>query len=441
SIRTPVPLERAGVRILGTSPDSIDIAEDRKRFAALLSKLGLSQAPNGTALSFEEARAIANELGYPVLVRPSFVLGGRAMQIVNDDDELRHYMAEAKIASEALTEHPILVDKFLENALEIDVDAVADGERCVIGGILEHVEQAGVHSGDAGMVLPPITLTGPQVEELKRQTRLMAKELQVKGLMNVQFAIREDTIYVLEVNPRASRTVPIVSKAIGVPLANIATKVMLGHSLDELGFTKEVEVDHVAVKQSVFPFVRFPGVDAVLGPEMRSTGEVMGLDTSFGLAYAKSHQGAGNNLPLSGTVFISVRNTDKRDIIFLAKRLEDLGFDIVATEGTANALARNGVKVQALQRISVGRPNVVDLIKNKQIKLVINTVSGKTPRKDEVYIRNVAIANGIPLITTVSAAAAVVQGIEALRKTGIAVKSLQEYGSHYTPPQALAPRL
>ncbi len=436
-----VPLERAGVRILGTSPDSIDRAEDRKRFAELLSKLGLNQAPNGTALSFDEARAIASDLGYPVLVRPSFVLGGRAMRIVHDDEELRHYMAEAKIASEALTEHPILVDKFLENALEIDVDAVADGERCVIGGILEHIEEAGVHSGDAGMVLPPITLTDPQIEELKRQTRLMAAELQVKGLMNVQFAIREDTIYVLEVNPRASRTVPVVSKAIGVPLANIATKVMLGHTLDELGFTQEIVPEHVAVKQSVFPFIRFPGVDAVLGPEMRSTGEVMGIDASFGLAYAKSHQGAGNNLPLSGTVFISVRNTDKRDIIFIAKRLEDMGFDIVATEGTATALTRNGVRVRMLQRISVGRPNVVDLLKNKEIRLIINTVSGKNPRKDEVYIRNMAIANGIPLITTISAAAAVVQGIEALRKSGISVKTLQEYGSHYTPPKNLPPRL
>ena len=436
-----VPLEQAGVRILGTSPDSIERAEDRKRFSELLSKLGLNQAPNGTAMSYEEALTVANELGYPVLVRPSFVLGGRAMQIVHDDEELRYYMAEAKIASEAPTEHPVLVDKFLENAIEIDVDAIADGERCVIGGILEHIEEAGVHSGDAGMVLPPITLTTPVIEELKRQTRLMALELGVRGLMNVQFAIREETIYVLEVNPRASRTVPVVSKAIGVPLANIATKVMLGHSLEELNFTREVEPQHVAVKQSVFPFVRFPGVDAVLGPEMRSTGEVLGLDTSFGLAYAKSHQGAGNNLPLSGTVFISVRNPDKRDIIFIAKRLEDMGFDIVATEGTAATLARNGVRARMLQKISVGRPNVVDLIKNKEIKLIINTVSGKNPRKDEVYIRTMAIANAIPLITTVSGAAAVVQAIGALRSSGLDVRTLQEFGSHYVPPKSLEPKL
>jgi len=436
-----VPLEKAGVRILGTSPDSIDIAEDRKRFTELLAKLGLNQAPNGTALSFEEARAIANEIGYPVLVRPSYVLGGRAMQIVFDDDQLRGFMAEARIASESLTEHPILVDKFLENALEIDVDAIADGKACVIGGILEHIEEAGVHSGDAAMVMPPITLTDPVIEEIRRQTKLMAAELQVKGLMNVQFAIREDTIYVLEVNPRASRTVPFVSKAIGVPLANIATKVMLGYTLEELNFTREVEIEHVAVKASVFPFIRFPGVDAVLGPEMKSTGEVMGIDSTFGIAYAKSALGAGHTLPLHGTVFVSVRNPDKRDIIFIAKKLEDLGFDLVATEGTASALARNGVKVRKLQRISIGRPNVLDLIKNKEIKLIINTVSGKNPRKDEVLIRTQAIMNNVPLITTIAAAGAFVHGIEALWKSGLSVKSLQEYGTRYTPPAALPPRL
>jgi carbamoyl-phosphate synthase large subunit len=434
-----VPLEKAGVRILGTSPDSIDQAEDRKRFAVLLQKLGLNQAPNGAALSFEEARAIANEIGYPVLVRPSFVLGGRAMQLVYDDEELEHYMAEAKIASEALTEHPILVDKFLEHALEIDVDAIADGKTCVIGGIMEHIEEAGVHSGDAAMVLPPLTLTQPIIQKLTEQTQAMARELNVKGLMNVQFAIKDDTIYVLEVNPRASRTVPFVSKAIGVPLANIATKVMLGYSLEELGFTKEVTIDHVAVKQSVFPFIRFPGVDAVLGPEMKSTGEVMGIDQTFGLAYAKSMQGAGHILPLSGKVFVSVRNSDKREIVFIAKQLETLGFELVATEGTAAALAKSDVKVSTLQRISVGRPNVLDLIRNKEIKLIINTVSGKTPRKDEVFIRNLAIANNIPLITTLAAAGAAVHGIEALKKKGIAVKSLQEYGSRYAAP-ALAPR-
>jgi len=435
-----VPLEQAGVRILGTSPDSIDRAEDRERFKRLLAKLGLTQAESGTAFSFEEAREVAAEIGYPVVVRPSYVLGGRAMEVVFDEDQLRRFMAEAKIASETLTEHPILVDRFLEHAIEVDVDAVADGTRCVIGGIMEHIEEAGVHSGDSACALPAITLTEPVVAQLAEQTKALARELDVKGLMNVQFAIREDTIYVLEVNPRASRTVPFVSKAIGVPLANIATKVILGYSLEELGFTKAIEIDHVAVKQAVFPFVRFPGVDAVLGPEMKSTGEVMGIDTSFGLAYAKSQQGAGHTLPLQGTVFVSVRNSDKRETIFIAKKLEDLGFDIVATEGTAAALRKNGVRVRQLQKISVGRPNVVDLIKNKEIKLIINTVSGKNPRQDEVNIRTQAIANSIPLISTISAAAAFVNGIEALWKSGISVKSLQEFGQRYTPPKLPALR-
>jgi carbamoyl-phosphate synthase large subunit len=347
---------------------------------------------------------------------------------VYDEEDLARFMAEAKIASDTFGDHPILIDKFIDNAIEVDVDAVADGKTCVIGGILEHIEPAGVHSGDAAMVMPPITLTDPIIQRIVEHTKALAMGLQVKGLMNVQYAVRDDTIYVFEVNPRASRTVPFVSKAINVPLANIATKVMLGHTLEQIGFTKEVVPRHVAVKQSVFPFVRFPGVDAVLGPEMKSTGEVMGLDASFGVACAKSLQGAGHKLPTSGTVFLSVRNADKRDIILLAKKLEDLGFDLVATEGTAAALARNDVTVRSLQRVSIGRPNLLDLIKNKDVKLIINTVSGKTPRKDEITIRTQAIANGIPLISTMAAAAAFVQGIEALIKKGISVKSLQEYG-------------
>ncbi len=305
-----VPLERAGVKILGTSSDAIDRAEDRERFKQLLDKLGLLQAPNGTATSFEEALKIAKKLGYPVLLRPSYVLGGSAMEIVHDDEELERFMARAKYASDVFGEHPILVDKFLDNAIEIDVDAVADGRRCVVGGVLEHIEEAGVHSGDAAMVMPPNTLTDEMVGKLQEYTRALAMELGVKGLINIQYAIREDSVYVLEVNPRASRTVPFVSKAIGVPLANIATKVMLGHSLEELGFTKEIRIDHVTVKESVFPFARFPGVDAVLGPEMKSTGEVMGIDSTFGMAFAKSQLGTGQTLPLSGTVFISVRNSD-----------------------------------------------------------------------------------------------------------------------------------
>ena len=422
-----VPLERAGVKILGTSPDAIDIAEDRERFKQLITRLGLLQAPNATVTSFEEAKAVAAEIGYPVLIRPSYVLGGSAMETVHDDEQLEHFMAKAKFASEVLEEHPILIDKFLENAIEVDVDAVADGHMCVIGGILEHIEEAGVHSGDAAMVMPPITLADSIVERISQQTRLMAKELGVKGLMNVQYAVKGEAIYVLEVNPRASRTVPFVSKAIGVPLANIATKVMMGRTLEDLGFTRKVEIRHFAVKQSVFPFVRFPGVDAVLGPEMKSTGEVMGIDSSFGLAFAKSQLGAGQVLPLEGTVFISVCNSDKRDVIFVAKKLEDLGFKLVATEGTADALAKNDVAVGKLRKISVGRPNNLDLIQNREIKLIINTVSGKNPRKDEIFIRNQAIASNIPLVSTISAARAVVNGIEALGKRGISVKTLQEY--------------
>ena len=433
-----VPLEQAGVRILGTSSDSIDRAEERERFKQLLAQLGLMQPPNGTANSYEEAKAIAADIGYPVVVRPSYVLGGTAMDVVFDQEELEKFMAEAKIASDVFAEHPVLIDKFIDNAIEVDVDAVADGKLCVIGGILEHIEPAGVHSGDAAMVLPPTTLTKPIIDRLKDYTKAMAMALEVKGLMNVQYAVRGDSIYVFEVNPRASRTVPFVSKAIGVPLANIATKVMLGLTLEELGFTEQVEPKHVAVKQSVFPFVRFPGVDAVLGPEMKSTGEVMGIDASFGVACAKGLLGAGHVIPMSGTVFISVRNSDKREIIFIAKKLEDLGFDLVATEGTAAALARHDVKVRSLQRISVGRPNLLDLMKNRQVRLVINTVSGKNPRKDEITIRTQAIANGIPLISTVSAAAAFVNGIEALKKKGLSVKSLQERGQHYTPPAKTA---
>jgi len=429
-----VPLERAGVRILGTSPDAIDRAEDRQRFAVLLADLGLVQAPNGTATSFEEAKAIAAEIGYPVVVRPSYVLGGRAMQVVFDEEQLAQFMVEAKLASETAEEHPILVDKFLEHAIEIDVDAIADGTRCVIGGIMEHIEEAGVHSGDSACALPPITLTDEQVAELTRQTKALAGELGVVGLMNVQYAIKDDVIYVLEVNPRASRTVPFVAKAIGVPLAKIATEVMLGYSLEQLGFTEEVRIDHVAVKQAVFPCVRFPGVDAVLGPEMKSTGEVMGIDKSFGLAFAKSQQGAGHTLPTEGTVFVSVRNSDKRDVIFIAKKLDDMGFKLVGTEGTAAALRRNGVTVRTLQRVSVGRPNILDLIKNGEIVLIVNTVSGKNPRQDEIRIRTEAIANGVPLISTLQAAAAFVSGIEALKKQGISVRPLQDYGNRYTPP-------
>ena len=419
-----VPLEKAGVPILGTSPDSIDRAEDRERFKELIQKLGLIQPKNGTATSFEEARAVAREIGYPVVVRPSYVLGGRAMEIVYDEETLERYIRDAVKAS---PEHPILIDKFLEEAIEVDVDAVSDGERVVIGGIMEHIEEAGIHSGDSACVLPPYTLSDDLIEVIKQNTYALAKELQVKGLMNIQYAIRNDQVYILEVNPRASRTIPFVSKATGVPLAKLAAKVMVGRTLEELGFTQEVEVKHVSVKESVFPFNRFPGVDTVLGPEMKSTGEVMGIDHAFGIAFAKAQLAAGQILPREGRVFISVKNQDKRAIIFIAKKLSDFGFQIVASRGTAKALAQNGIPVEVVNKVHEGRPNIVDLIKDRKIALIINTPTGHRPKRDEVSIRAGAVAHNVPLITTISGAAASVNGIEALLKEEIQVKSLQEY--------------
>ena len=419
-----VPLEKAGVQILGTSPDSIDLAEDRKRFQALIQKLGLVQPHNGTATSYEEARAVAGEIGYPVVVRPSYVLGGRAMEIVYDETALQRYIRDAVQAS---PERPILIDKFLEEAIEVDVDAISDGERVVIGGIMEHIEEAGIHSGDSACVLPPYTLTDELMEVIKQNTYALARELKVKGLMNIQFAIRNDVVYVLEVNPRASRTVPFVSKATGVPLAKLAAKVMVGRTLAELGFTREVEVPYVAVKESVFPFNRFPGVDTVLGPEMKSTGEVMGLDSTYGIAFAKAQLAAGQKLPQKGKVFISVKNRDKRSIIFIAKKLWELGFRIVATRGTAKALMQNGIPVDLIFKVLEGRPNVVDLIKNREIALIINTPSGRKPKQDQISIRSEAVAHNIPVITTISGAAASVNGIDALMKEELQVQSLQEY--------------
>jgi carbamoyl-phosphate synthase large subunit len=419
-----LPLEKAGVQILGTSPDSIDLAEDRKRFQALIQKLGLVQPHNGTATSYEEARAVAGEIGYPVVVRPSYVLGGRAMEIVYDETALQRYIRDAVQAS---PERPILIDKFLEEAIEVDVDAISDGERVVIGGIMEHIEEAGIHSGDSACVLPPYTLTDELMEVIKQNTYALARELKVKGLMNIQFAIRNDVVYVLEVNPRASRTVPFVSKATGVPLAKLAAKVMVGRTLAELGFTREVEVPYVAVKESVFPFNRFPGVDTVLGPEMKSTGEVMGLDSTYGIAFAKAQLAAGQKLPQKGKVFISVKNRDKRSIIFIAKKLWELGFRIVATRGTAKALMQNGIPVDLIFKVLEGRPNVVDLIKNREIALIINTPSGRKPKQDQISIRSEAVAHNIPVITTISGAAASVNGIDALMKEELQVQSLQEY--------------
>ena len=424
-LKLTVPLERAGVSILGTPPDAIDRAEDRQRFAALLAELGLQQAPGSTARSYEEAERIAQSIGYPVLVRPSYVLGGRAMQIVYDREDLQRYMTEAVRVS---PEHPILVDKFLEDALEIDVDAIADGERVVVGGVMEHVEKAGIHSGDSACALPPYSLGDDQIERIKAQTRALAKELDVLGLLNIQFAIKNETVYVLEVNPRASRTVPFVSKAIGVPLAKLATKVMLGASLRELGFAEEREVAHLAVKEAVFPFIKFPGVDVLLGPEMKSTGEVMGIDRDFRKAYVKSQIAANSPLPTSGKVFLSVKNRDKRAVLQVAKRLAEMGFSLVATAGTAKLLMRQGMTVELVHKVNESlRPNIVDLMKRNEIALVFNTPEDGRARKDSYLIRRTAVTQNIPYYTTVDGAQAAIGGIEALLKGEMSVQSLQDY--------------
>jgi carbamoyl-phosphate synthase large subunit len=424
-LKLVVALEKAGVPILGTPPDAIDRAEDRRRFSALIEDLGLAQAPGDTARSYEEAARIAATIGYPALVRPSYVLGGRAMQIVYDEEDLRRYMTEAVRVS---PEHPILVDKFLEDALEIDVDAIADGERVVVGGVMEHVEKAGVHSGDSACALPPYSLGDDQVERIVGQTRALARELGVIGLLNIQFAIKNEQVFVLEVNPRASRTVPFVSKAIGVPLAKLATKVMLGRTLEELGFVEECQVKHIAVKEAVFPFIKFPGVDTILGPEMKSTGEVMGIDRDFRKAYVKSQLAAGSPLPTSGKVFLSVKNRDKRAVLQVAKRLADMGFTLVATAGTAKLLARQGMTVETIHKVAEAyRPNIVDLMKRGEIALVFNTPEDGRARKDSYVIRRTAVTQNIPYYTTVDGAQAAIGGIEALLKGEISVQSLQEF--------------
>jgi carbamoyl-phosphate synthase large subunit len=424
-LKLAVPLAELGVHILGTSPDAIDRAEDRQRFSTLLTELGLTQAAGATARSLEEAQAIAISIGYPVLVRPSYVLGGRAMQIVHDETDLRLYMSEAvRVAPE----HPVLIDKFLEDALEIDVDAVADGERVIVGGVMEHIEKAGIHSGDAACALPPYSLGDEQVRVLRSQTRALAKALGVVGLINVQFALRNDVTYVLEVNPRASRTVPFVSKAIGVPLAKMATRAMLGEPLTALVGLDDREPGHIAVKEAVFPFIKFPGVDAVLGPEMKSTGEVMGLDRDFRKAYLKSQVAAGSALPASGKVFVSVKNRDKRVVATLAKRLAEMGFGLVATGGTGRVLQRQGMTVQLVYKVGDGyRPNVIDLLKQGEIALVFNTPEDGRARKDSAAIRRTAVSQQIPYYLTVDGIQAAIGAIEALLKGELDVMSLQEY--------------
>jgi carbamoyl-phosphate synthase large subunit len=424
-LKLAVPLRDAGVPILGTSPDAIDRAEDRQRFSDLLRELGLQQAAGATARSHAEARSIAASIGYPVLVRPSYVLGGRAMRIVYDEEDLAAYVGEAvRIAPE----HPVLIDTFLDESLEIDVDAVADGEQVVVGGVMEHVEKAGIHSGDAACALPPYSLGEAEIRALRAQTRALARALGVVGLINVQFAIRHDTIYVLEVNPRASRTVPFVSKVVGVPLAKVATRAMLGHGLGEAAAVEERELEHIAVKEAVFPFVKFPGVDMVLGPEMKSTGEVIGLDRDFRKAYLKSQLAAGSALPISGKVFISVKNRDKRFLATLARRLAEMGFGLVATAGTARVLERWGMTAQVIHKVAEGyRPNVVDLMTSGEIALVLNTPEDGRARQDSYMIRRTAVTQRIPYYLTVDGAQAAIGAIEALLKGEHRVLSLQEY--------------
>jgi carbamoyl-phosphate synthase large subunit len=417
-------LFKAGVPIIGTSPEAIDLAEDRKRFGKLLVDLNIPQPPNGFATSLEEARDEATRIGYPVLVRPSYVLGGRAMQIVYDEASLDNYMT---FAVEASPEHPVLIDSFLEDAVEIDVDALADGERVVIAGIQQHIEEAGIHSGDSSCVLPPWGINSDHIVAMRGYTRELARALDVVGLMNIQFAIWRDTVYVLEVNPRASRTVPFVSKATGVPLAKIAARLMIGDKLSEFNLPDELTVDRFYVKTPVFPFVKFPGVDPILGPEMRSTGEVMGVAEGFGSAYLKAQQGAGTRLPREGRVFISVNEQDKRVVMDLARELHEMGFKIVATRGTQKRLEAEGLPCGFVYKVNEGRPNIADLVKSKEIQLIINTPLGRTSFYDERSIRRAAIQYSVPCVTTMTGAIATVAAIRALREEALQVRSLQDY--------------
>jgi carbamoyl-phosphate synthase large subunit len=419
-----VPLHEAGVPILGTQPASIDRAEDRKLFQAMLNKLGLIQPANGTASSVEEAVAVAEKIDYPVIVRPSYVLGGRAMKIVYDPQALENF---TRIAIAESLGHPVLIDQFLEDAVEVDVDAISDGKTTVIGGIMEHIEEAGIHSGDSACVLPPHSIPRSMLDKIVDATKAMALELDVVGLMNVQYAIKNDRLFVLEVNPRASRTVPFVSKATGIPLAKLATKVMLGHSLQDLGLDGEITPSHVSVKEAVMPFDRFPDVDALLGPEMKSTGEVMGIDSDFGSAYAKAQFGAGQHLPEKGTVFISVKDRDKKAALKFASQFHKMGFLITATRGTSSFLKSHGISNTMINKVSMGRPHVVDAIKNREIQMVINTGLGGETRRDGYKIRRAAIKFDIPYATTIAGAMAMCNGIAALKKKTLSVKTIQEY--------------
>jgi carbamoyl-phosphate synthase large subunit len=424
-LKLALSLQEAGIKIIGTSPDSIDLAEDRERFAQLLWDLGIPQAPSGIATTPDEAREVATKIGFPLVVRPSYVLGGRAMAIVYDVAALDRYMVNAVAASPG---HPILIDKFLEDAVELDVDAVADATGAVvIGGIMEHIEEAGIHSGDSSCVIPPFKVIDRHVAMIRDYTRRIARALKVVGLMNAQFAIKEDTIYVLEVNPRASRTVPYLSKATGVPLAKVAARVMIGRTLAQLGLTEDLDVSGYFVKTPVFPFVRFPGVDTILGPEMKSTGEVMGGAATFGTAFAKAQLAAGMELPKDGTAFISVNNHDKPAVVQIARDLRDLGFRLVATRGTANYLRAHGLQVEIVFKVNEGRPHVGDEILNNRIQMVINTPLGRESFFDDRTVRRIAMMHGVPSITTLTGAAATVNAIKALRSEGLTVRALQEY--------------
>ena len=426
--QTPLNLATAlkanGVNVIGTSPESIELAEDRKKFSAILDATGLKSPANRTAMNEADALKAAQEVGFPVLLRPSFVLGGRGMFVVYSEDEFK---AVVRQAFDVMPDKPVLIDKFLEDAIELDVDCISDGETSIVGGMLEHIEFAGVHSGDAAMVMPPHTLNAAMLNTVRAATYALAKALKVVGLMNVQFAIKDNELYVLEVNPRASRTVPFVAKAIGVPLAKLAAKVMTGAKLKDLGFTREQTPKHWCVKEAVFPFVRFPGSTIALGPEMRSTGEVMGIDADLGVAFAKAQAAAKPGLPTKGNVFLSVKDADKPRATALARALVELGFTIYSTSGTAKTLADNGVPVKRISKIAEGRPNAVDMLKNGQIQLVINTPAGMIPRQDENKIRAAAYSHAVCLMTTITGAFAAVEGIRALRDKPVGVKPIQLY--------------
>ncbi len=419
-------LEANGVPIIGTSPESIDIAEDRERFGTLVDNLGINQPPNGTAVDLKSALETTEKIGYPVLVRPSYVLGGRAMVICYNEKELESYMTEAIHVSE---KRPVLVDRFLEDAVEIDVDAVSDGDDVVIGGIMQHIENAGIHSGDSACVLPPYSLHDDVISRLRTHTDKLARELNVIGLINIQYAVKDDEIYVLEVNPRASRTVPFVSKSIGYPLAKIAARVMTGKKLKEIGFTEEISLDYYCIKEAVLPFIKFPGVDSVLGPEMKSTGEVMGIDRDFGVAFAKAQMSANAKLPAKGRIFISIDDKEKDDIVPIAAKLKQAGFKLVATSGTRDYFKAHGIEAELVMKIHEGRPHVLDLLTDGSIGLMINTPLGKESHKDDYEIRRAAIIHNVPYTTTIPGAIAACEGILSLKTKDITVKSLQEYHS------------